>query len=134
MLNDYTQPAARCTSAVSTAFSRQENEGGTTDGVGYAVRTWRSVAYWKGHHMGIAINAHYDGKVIVPDEPLDLPPNQPLVVGIDSISRAGLADESALTWIAENSCDSPQLRFDLSHQHDRYLYGIPKKDPPATGL
>jgi hypothetical protein len=31
----------------------------------------------------IAINAHYDGKVIVPDEPLDLPPNQALVVRIE---------------------------------------------------
>ena len=75
----------------------------------------------------------YDGKVIVPDEPLDLPPNQPLVVRIESISRAGLADESALTWIAGNSCDSPQLPSDLSHQHDHYLYGVPKKDLPATG-
>jgi hypothetical protein len=55
--------------------------------------------------MGIAINAHYDGKVIVPDEPLDLPPNQPLLVRIESIS----------------------LPSDLSHQHDHYLYGVPKK-------
>jgi hypothetical protein len=77
----------------------------------------------------IAINAHYDGKVIVPDEPLDLPPNQALVVRIESISGEDLAAESALTWIAENSCDSPRLPSDLSHQHDRYLYGVPKKDP-----
>jgi hypothetical protein len=41
--------------------------------------------------MGIAINAHYDGKVIVPDEPLDLPPNQALVVRIESISGNTLA-------------------------------------------
>ena len=83
--------------------------------------------------MGIAINAHYDGKVIVPDEPLDLPPNQPLVVRIESISENALAEESALTWIAENSCESPRLPSDLSHQHDHYLYGIPKNDLPATG-
>jgi hypothetical protein len=102
--------------------------GGTPDSVGYALRAWRSVAYWKGHHMGIAINAHYDGKVIVPDEPLDLPPNQPLVVRIESISENALAEESALTWIAENSCESPRLPSDLSHQHDHYLYGAPKKD------
>jgi hypothetical protein len=50
--------------------------------------------------MGIAINAHYDGK----------------------------AEESALTWIAENSCERPHLPSDLSHQHDHYLYGVPKKD------
>src|ERR1039458_8592428 len=45
VLNDYTQPGGCCTSAIGTAW-------GTPDGVGYAVRTWRSVAYWKGHHMG----------------------------------------------------------------------------------
>jgi hypothetical protein len=32
----------------------------------------------------IAINAHYDGKVIVPDEPVDLPPNQALIVRIEA--------------------------------------------------
>jgi hypothetical protein len=100
---------------------------GGMPGVGFAMPAWRSVAYWKGHHMGIAINAHYDGKVIVPDEPLDLPPNQPLVVRIESIGDT-LPEESALTWIAENSCESPQLPSDLSHQHDHYLYGVPKKD------
>ena len=88
------------------------------------------VAYWEGHHMGIAINAHYDGKVIVPDEPLDLPPNQALVVSIESINGNTLAEESALTWIAENSYEGPHLPSDLSHQHDHYLYlyGVPKKD------
>jgi hypothetical protein len=33
----------------------------------------------------VAIHAHYDGKVIVPDEPLDLPPKQALVVRIESV-------------------------------------------------
>jgi hypothetical protein len=28
--------------------------------------------------MAIVIKAHYDGKTIVPDEPVDLPVNQPL--------------------------------------------------------
>lgn len=26
------------------------------------------------------VNAHFNGKVIIPDEPLDLPANQPLLV------------------------------------------------------
>jgi hypothetical protein len=30
--------------------------------------------------MIVTIKAHYDGKVIVPDEPVDLPINQPLSV------------------------------------------------------
>jgi hypothetical protein len=33
----------------------------------------------------IALNAHYDGKVIVPDEPLALKPNQKLRVSIEPI-------------------------------------------------
>jgi len=28
--------------------------------------------------MAIVIKAHYDGKTIIPDEPVDLPVNQPL--------------------------------------------------------
>jgi hypothetical protein len=32
--------------------------------------------------MSMTIRAHYDGKVIVPDEPLDLQVDQPLVVEV----------------------------------------------------
>ncbi|MGA3039170.1 MAG: hypothetical protein ABSF54_00115 [Bryobacteraceae bacterium] len=74
-----------------------------------------------------------DGKVIVPDETLDLPPNQALEVRIESIRADTPAEESALSWIAENACEGPHLPSDLSHQHDHYLYGVPKKGPPATG-
>ena len=77
----------------------------------------------------IAINAHYDGKVIVPDEPVDLPSNQALIVRIET---KGLNDppprESALAWLAANASDSSDVPSDLSHQHDHYLYGVPKRD------
>ncbi len=33
----------------------------------------------------VALKAHYDGKVIVPDEPLSLAPNQPLRITIEQI-------------------------------------------------
>lgn len=33
----------------------------------------------------VKLNAHFDGKVIVPDEPLDLKPNQRLRVSIEAI-------------------------------------------------
>ena len=71
----------------------------------------------------IAINAHYDGRVIIPDEPVDLPPNQPLTVRIEPKNP-----ESALTWLANNASDSKIAPTDLSHQHDHYLYGGAKKD------
>jgi len=35
----------------------------------------------------IAFNAHFDGKVIVPDEPLSLVPNQPLRITIETVSE-----------------------------------------------
>ena len=32
----------------------------------------------------VTIKAHFDGKVIVPDEPVDLPRNEPLMVSVDA--------------------------------------------------
>jgi hypothetical protein len=76
----------------------------------------------------VAIHAHYDGKVIVPDEPLDLPPKQALVVRIESVVGGDApGGESALTWLAGNACESPNLPSDLGQQHDHYLYGVAKK-------
>jgi hypothetical protein len=37
----------------------------------------------------VTVGAHFDGQVIVPDEPLDLPPHQALIVQI----------ELARTWL-----------------------------------
>ncbi len=37
----------------------------------------------------MTINAHFDGKTIVPDQPLDLPPNQPLIVRIEPVDGPG---------------------------------------------
>jgi hypothetical protein len=43
--------------------------------------------------MNQAIRAHYDGKFIVPDEPMDLPSNQPLTVWVQQIPQpAGMAN------------------------------------------
>ena len=37
----------------------------------------------------MTVSAHFDGKVIVPDEPLDLPPNQALILQIQTVSDGG---------------------------------------------
>lgn len=42
----------------------------------------------------IAIAAHYDGKYIVPDEPVDVPRNKPLKVQIDVVPEQDRADEA----------------------------------------
>jgi hypothetical protein len=55
----------------------------------------------------MTVNAHFDGKVIVPDVPLGLRPNQALIVHIELIEAE--AEESALTWIAANAVDSDAL-------------------------
>lgn len=76
----------------------------------------------------IAFNAHYDGRVIIPDEPIDLPPNQALVVHVETRGTdKPPARESALTWLATNASESRDIPSDLSHQHDHYLYGAPKR-------
>ncbi len=72
----------------------------------------------------MTVSAHFDGKVIVPDEPLDLPPNQALIVQIERVNdEVAPAESSALTWLAANSVDSEALPADLADRHDHYLYG-----------
>ncbi|MBL8222496.1 MAG: hypothetical protein JNL62_24875 [Bryobacterales bacterium] len=74
----------------------------------------------------VTVNAHFDGKVIVPDEPLDLPPNQALVVRIEPVQEE--PEVSALAWIAANAVENDPLPIDLASEHDHYLYGHPKKE------
>jgi hypothetical protein len=71
----------------------------------------------------VTVKAHFDGKVIVPDEPLDLQPNQALKIQIEPLEDEG----SALAWIEANAVESDTLPTDLAEQHDHYLYGRPKK-------
>lgn len=77
----------------------------------------------------MTVNAHYDGRVIIPDEPLDLPPNQALVVRIETVaSTTENSEASALSWLAANAVENPTQPTDLADQHDHYLYGVPMKD------
>ena len=77
----------------------------------------------------MTVSAHFDGKVIVPDEPLDFPPNQALIVRIEPVDgEPGPLDESALMWLATNAVDSEALPADLADRHDDYLYGRSSTD------
>jgi hypothetical protein len=79
----------------------------------------------------VAVKAHFDGKVIVPDEAVDLPKDQPLIVQIKlAKSTKKPKKQSALDWIAKNAVADDPLPADLSYQLDHYLYGTPKKEPP----
>ncbi|MDR3701331.1 MAG: hypothetical protein P4L56_16915 [Candidatus Sulfopaludibacter sp.] len=77
----------------------------------------------------VTVNAHFDGKVIVPDEPVDLPPNEALIVQIERVGGAAApSEESVLTWLAANAVDSEALPGDLADRHDHYLYGRSSTD------
>lgn len=83
----------------------------------------------------VAIKGHFDGKVLVPDEPLDLKPGQRLVMHIlpdgndQPAAPAKIQPGDSLRWMIENAIDDPSLPTDGSYQHDHYLYGTPKKPP-----
>ena len=73
-----------------------------------------------------AIKAHFDGKVLVPDEPLDLPIGQQLQVLIEPTTT----DEPPLVGLARLLAkfpSDPNSPGDVAAQHDHYLYGTPKR-------
>ena len=59
----------------------------------------------------VAISAHFDGKVIVPDEPVQLPVGRALIVRVESAPEpVEPVGPSALAWLAENAADRAALQ------------------------
>lgn len=73
--------------------------------------------------MTTTISAHFDGRVIVPDEALQLPVGQPLRVHIELPEPPTPRFAEFLTLEA----DLPDAPADLATQHAHYLYGSPKR-------
>jgi hypothetical protein len=73
----------------------------------------------------ISIQAHFDGRVIVPEEPIDLPQHEIFMVRIER-SNEPEDSPSALAWLAKQEVED-NLPADLSRQHDHYLYGAAKR-------
>jgi hypothetical protein len=73
--------------------------------------------------MTKVINAHFDGKVFVPDEPVELPVGQVLRIQVD-LPDGNVGPFADLLRFA---ADLPGAPSDLAAQHDHYLYGTPKK-------
>ena len=69
------------------------------------------------------ISAHFDGKVLVPDEAVELPVGEPLRLHIELTSSA----PSRFADLIELEVDLPDAPPDLAAQHDHYLYGSPKR-------
>lgn len=73
--------------------------------------------------MTRTIRAHFDGKVIVPDEPVQLPVGEPLHIHLEWTEPAASRFADLLNFAAD-LLDAPS---DLAAQHDHYLYGSPKQ-------
>lgn len=78
------------------------------------------------------ISAHYDGRCIVPDEPLHLPVGSRITVNIEHPSRkqgpTKRRPQLISEWIAEQAPQESGLPTDFSSEHDHYLYGTPKRN------
>jgi hypothetical protein len=78
----------------------------------------------------IHFHARFDGKVIVPEQAVDLRRDCSFIVHVEAFDAAHAAvkdsPQSALQWLAENAVDD-ELPVDLSTQHDHYIYGTPKR-------
>ena len=72
------------------------------------------------------IRAHFDGKVFVPDEPVDCAKNQPvrLVVMEENSGERPLMD---LAHIAEAYPVDPTWPANGAAETEHYLYGLPKQ-------
>lgn len=73
-----------------------------------------------------AMKAHFDGRVLVPDETVDLPVNEPLRIVVQPLKvrrpmLSELADELS------RMPDDPGTPPDLAAQLDHYLHGMPKR-------
>ncbi len=86
------------------------------------------------------INVHFDGKVLVPDQPVDIPPGSAFIARLEPVPPPVRAPECPITdeQVAENPLlriaqlayefpGDPNAPTDGAAQVDHYLYGTPKR-------
>ena len=74
-----------------------------------------------------AIRGHFDGRVFVPEEPVNLPVNQEVIMHVE-IPAPTVKKESGGVWaVLEKYAGSIEAPADWSAEHDHYLYGTPKR-------
>ena len=78
------------------------------------------------------LTAHFDGKVLIPDEPVSLPVDCALEVHVQPLPQpaplpAGDRPLMKLLKSLEEFPDNPDWPTDGAAQHDHYLYGLPKR-------
>ncbi len=77
----------------------------------------------------ITVKARFDGRVFIPEEPVDLPAETVVEIAFAAPTPREPTPTPlvALAEIAYLFPDNPDLPTDLAAQHDHYLYGTPKK-------
>ena len=83
------------------------------------------------------LKVRFDGRVLIPETPLDLPQNQILEIHLEDAApdangktqqdSARKSTLEALVEISRDFPDDPDTPTDLAAQHDHYLYGTPKR-------
>lgn len=75
------------------------------------------------------INAHYDGKVFVPDEPVSLNVNESVkLILVREGIPTGTTPLQRLLKVVERLPKETDGPSDLAAEHDHYLYGTPKRN------
>jgi predicted DNA-binding antitoxin AbrB/MazE fold protein len=77
----------------------------------------------------MSFDAHFDGKVFVPDEPVDLPVGHKVRVVIEPVAQNHDSSLNELLIKLQQLPENPDWPVDGAAQHDHYLYGTPKKFP-----
>jgi hypothetical protein len=76
----------------------------------------------------VTLKARFDGRVFVPEEPVNLPVGCVLEISIAALPNGStLTTLRQLAEIAGQFPANPDLPTDLGAQHDHYLYGTPKR-------
>ncbi len=76
--------------------------------------------------MSTTVTATFDGKVLVPESPVDLKPHARYVLHVEQ--ELPPVAESSDGWdVIESLIGSVQGPPDLSVNHDHYAYRLPKK-------
>ncbi len=74
----------------------------------------------------MTLNATYDGRVFVPDRPVDLPVGRRVQVNLD-LAAESIAPLSGLDEALQNLPENLDAPTDRAANVDHYLYGTPKR-------
>jgi hypothetical protein len=75
--------------------------------------------------MSKTLHVTFDGKVLRPEEPVDLEPNAHYIVTIEREEVS--SEQNQNLWdVLNNLTGAVEGPEDWSQEHDHYLYGLPK--------